>query len=59
MWAKEKLYGFQLWCSPIRRRGAVETRRNLLELFYNLLQGSYNKTIDYKNISYTKLIIRT
>ena len=37
-------------------RGAAETRRNLLELSYSLLQGSYIKTINYKSIPHTKFI---
>ena len=58
MWAKEKIYGFQLWCAPIRCLGAAKTCPNLLELFYNHIQGTYNKTLYDKKIIYTKLRIR-
>ena len=38
--------------------GAAKTHCNYLELFYGCLQGSFNKTTNYKKIPHKKLMKR-
>ena len=38
MWAKEKIYGFQLWHSLIQRQGAAEIRPNVFHNPIGVLQ---------------------
>ena len=53
---KEEENGFQLRHAPKGHQGAAETHRNLLELFYNPLQESYNKMMNDKKILHTKFM---